>query len=155
VEAVLVVAPEQAVAAPLVDVQPAAPGDHDVDAVLPRVPEPLEVSLPVREAVDLVEGREGLRRPGLRFRTMGVEEAVGVAGDRAPPRQIVPVAVEIGRASLLQQMVDVASAAGATPVRAPRRRRSAVSPEGPCPLACCSGCPSRPAPPFRRPSAPL
>ena len=71
------VAPEQAVAALLVDIQPAAAGDHDVDAVLPRVPEPLEVSLPTREAVHLIEGREGLRRPGLRLRAIGIEEAVG------------------------------------------------------------------------------
>jgi len=85
------------------DVQPPACGDDDVDAVLSHVPEPLEVSLPAGEAVDLVEGRERLRRPLLRLRSIGVDEAIGVAADGAPPPQVVPVAIEIGRASLVQQ----------------------------------------------------
>ena len=58
------VAPHEAVAAPLVDVEPRAAGDEDARPVLVKVEEALEERLPADELVDLVENENRLSLAG-------------------------------------------------------------------------------------------
>ena len=51
-QTILPVSPQEAVAAFLVDIQPAAPRDEDIEGVLPRVPEALKIGLPPGKFMD-------------------------------------------------------------------------------------------------------